>query len=205
MFIAVLAGLSAAGCQGVRVETNGDGWHEDKDGEFARQRTGDVEEVVRLDGPDGEYPVETTFFNHGETPLPMTIAPQYECADDFVIGEILPPSTATETVAPVPFTRTDELTIPACVGGAPGELRVALRRNERKDRDLVLNDYRYADATYEAHVRTPDGEMKAPMTFRVAHLVCGSQTVSTVCDGVLLVVEIPILVYVLVTSPESDT
>jgi hypothetical protein len=194
----IAVALVAAGCASVRLEPTSGGWtvQGEDAGRTATARTGDVETLVRLAGPDGEFPLDATLLNYGPAPLAVRIVPHFKCPNDMTIGEIrgdaLRPGPAT------PFGRANELLIPAAVDGAPGVLRVALRRDpascDGPYRAMSLED-NHAEAPYELVVRTAEGEVGTPMDFGVERIVKGG-TALKIAVVVLVVAAVVVLVCV---------
>jgi len=194
----IAVALVAAGCASVRLEPTSGAWtvQGEDAGRTATARTGDVETLVRLAGPDGEFPLDATLLNYGPAPLVVRVVPHFKCPDDMAIGEIRGFEAAPGPAAS--FRRGNELLIPAAADGAPGALHVALRRDpatcDGPYHAMSLDDNR-AEAPYELVVRTADGEVATPMTFGVERIVKGG-TALKVAVVVLVVAAVVVLVCV---------
>jgi hypothetical protein len=189
--------LLAAGCASVRLEPTTGPWRVQGEGSdrTATYRTGDVETVVRLAGPDGEFPLVATLLNYGPAPLAVRIVPRFKCPDDATIGEVSGAGTSSGPAAPL--GRTDELLIPAALDGAPGALHVALRRDPARGgepRSAPALEDSHADATYELVVRTESGEVWTPMRFGVERIVKGGTAVKVAVAVVIVAAVVVVLV-----------
>jgi len=186
LVVATLAGLLAAGCTTVKASAKDDGWTvvDAPGGRTAALRVADVEAVVQLHGPESDFPLDVTLLNHGSAPVVVEIRPLFQGADGAAIGEIRNDRTKTGPGAPTVLHGGDSMSIPACVDGAPGAIHLALSRSrspENERRTWTLG-FRHADADYEVVAHQPDGDVKLPLRFDVALLVCDSQAASVAGD-----------------------